>query len=161
MKKGMTILEVLVASIMLAIIVASIFPIIGWLTTKSKEKQYDGQASTIMAAGVEVAYNALLGDWDAYHAGIVGSPEVYHPAVDIGTGGWVLDDGEELVEARYTRRIEVVEVCRQESTGERIMGICGAGAAIDANSRMVTSIVSWKERGSNKEISANLLLTRI
>lgn len=150
----MSIIEVTVATVMLALLVASIFPIIGWLIQSTKSKQYDAQASVVLTAGVEVAYNVFLADWDGFGAG------TYHPAQYV-SGEWTLENGEDVVDARFNRKIEVKEVCRNNDTGEVVEGACGSGSSIDINSRLVTTTVRWKEKGTDKEIQANLLLTDI
>lgn len=164
MRRGLSIVEVMVAVAVLGVMVVSIFPVLGWMINKSQQLQYGNQASSVLAEGMEVTYNVFLADWEEF-GGCSGGC-VYHPAVRPGavpgSWEWTLLDGEEAdVEARFRRRVEIEEVCRRDDSGEIVEGGCGSGASIDANSRWVVGTVEWTEKGQEREISARLLLTRL
>lgn len=162
MKKGFTLIEVLVSFGMMSIVVASLYPIVSWLITRSKFLQYDASASILLQEGAEVAYNVIVPDWQGFLDKF--SDGEYHPAVDLSATPpeWTLVSNPETnVEARFERVITIASVCRNDSTGEIVNGTCGAGSTVDKNSKMVTTSVKWQEQQKEKEISSSLLVTNL
>jgi len=156
MKRGFTLLEVLVACVILGILVAAIFPVIGWLIKKARQAQYDSQAARVVQAGTEAAYSVLQADWGAMVPGMVYSPQV---VVTADGPRWGMSAGESQVEARFWRRIVVNEICREPQNGEQTA--CGGVNIVDGNSKEVVTTVRWLEEGNNKEISARLLVVKL
>ena len=151
----MTLLEVVISLGMLAVIMSVVFPVMGWLITKSKQLEYENQAGVVMATGMEVAYNVLLSDWNGVAPG-----GTYQPGTAVGGEGlqWTLVNGTGLAQARFTRWIEVSEVCRDAQTGERVG--CDAGD-VDQNSKLLKSYVRWTEKQAEKTISSELLMVKL
>ncbi|MCI0530675.1 MAG: prepilin-type N-terminal cleavage/methylation domain-containing protein, partial [candidate division Zixibacteria bacterium] len=99
MKKGVTILEVLVSMAVLAIISASIFPVVGWLINRTYKYQYDGRAAAVLLEGAEAAYAVLLAEselaavpedaWTGYVSG-----QHYQPVPNGSDDAWELIPGE-------------------------------------------------------------------
>ena len=156
MKQGLTIIEVLVALVFLSLVTVSIFPMVGWLITRSRQAQYDSQAAIVMQDGVETAYSVLMTDWNAMTAGEVYSPQV----VLTGTGQhWGMSLGESQVEARFTRGVRVETVCRNPGSGE--IEDCGPGTDVDDKSKALNTTVRWLEKGIPKQIAASLLVVNL
>ena len=162
-RQGFSLIEVLVALAMLSIIMATFFPLLGWLISRSRASIYDAQATLVLQEAMESAYNVMAGnwddDWEDYPEGI------YHPAADVTSTPevWVLLPGPESgVEARFNRQIEITAVCRDQGNGERNNGACPPTAETrDNNSKMMVATVDWMEGGRVKSLSANLLVVKM
>jgi len=160
-KSGFTLIEVLVSLAILAILLTTFLPLLGWLISRTRATEYDAQASLVLQEAMEVSYNVMAGSWDrswsVYPAGI------YHPSLDVSMSPekWILVSGNETgVEARFDRKIEILPVCRNQGNGDILPGVCNMHAGtVDDNSKMVVGTVEWKENGRPKSISAQLLVT--
>ena len=156
MKKGLTLLEVIISLGMLAVIMSVVLPVMGWLITRSRQLEYENQAGVVMAAGMEVAYNVLLADWDKAVAG--GTYQIGVELKSDGSREWTLVSGSGLVQSRFTRWVEVSQVCRDGQSGER--KDCGQGTA-DVNSKLLKTSVKWMEKQTEKTIGSELLVVRL
>jgi hypothetical protein len=141
---------------------STVFPTLGWLITKAKALRYESQAAVLLQESMEVVYNVFLQDWSGVY-GTFGDG-VYHPAreatVDPSVQKWTLAEGEKTgVETRFTRKIELVSVCRNSADGSQ--SGCGPGAGTDLNSRKVRSEIAWVEGGVTRTLKAELLLVRL
>jgi len=162
MKKGFTLMEVIVSFGIMTIVVASLLPIVSWLITRSKFLQYDAAASVLLQEGMEISYNMIVTDWTGFLATFPDG--IYHPAVDAISvpEKWTLVTGSETnLETRFERSILISPVCRNDSTGEIVTGVCGSGSTLDGNSRLVTTTVKWLEQQTDKTITASLLVTNL
>jgi|SRR3989344_23109 len=154
MKRGFTVIEVLIAIVMLSVTAATVFPAVGWLIIKSRQLVYDAQAASVLQEGMEASYNVLLTGWDDMRAGRTYSPQVEFAG---GEQRWAMTEGEEEVETRFTRGIQVGEVCRYNETGEQA-DCDDDDVTLDPESKLLTGKVSWTERGEDKVITATLLV---
>jgi prepilin-type N-terminal cleavage/methylation domain-containing protein len=156
MRKGVSIVEVLVAVVVLAVTASAVFPVMWWLINKSGGLRYEAEASTVLQQGMEAAYNVVIADWDAVQASLT-----YYPSRVLEGGGqrWVLVEGEDEVAARFTRGIAVEAVCRNASTGQVME--CAAGGLLDLNSKMLTGTVTWQEKGVTRSVSAKLMVVNM
>jgi len=152
--KGFTLMETVLAVAMLSILAIAIFPTLGLLIQKSTLLRYDTQAAAILQEGMEVVYNVAAADWDT-----VAVDQIYHPAVEAGTGMWTLLPGEQTVEAKYVRQITVSPVCRQGEEGR--WEVCGEDGRVDARSKLIRGEVRWQERGNDRVINAELLIVKL
>lgn len=158
-QSGFTLVEILVSITMVVIFAMAVFPIISWLTVRSRQFQYSTQAGELLQEGMEATYNVMLStsNWGDFADGMV-----YHPAVDT-TGGsdkWSLELNEEQnLETRFKRRITMSSICRNKDTGEVVD--CIEGSIIDNSSRRVTVWVGWIENQADKHVQAQLFLTKI
>lgn len=160
MKSGLTILEVVVSLAIFSLLIAGIFPTIGWLITRSKKLQYSHQAAILLAEGLEVAYNVFLGDWAAF------GPGIYHPALKSSQGSWqwTLKPGVTQAQAKFDHQIQVESVCRQNGTGQLVnptSGCTAPGTAPDPNSYWLTASVNWTEAAGPQVLKAKLLITKL
>lgn len=154
-------MEVIVAIAVLTILIAVFFPVVGWLTAKTKYLQYDNQASALVQEGIEVTYDVLQNDWDEDFERYVENAD-YHPVPDMGK--WTLSSGDEDgVEGRFTRSVTVSKICRNTVDGKWVEGITGCSGSWvwDINSKLVKTRVIWVERGRTKTLDARFLISRI
>lgn len=162
MRRGFTLVEVLATLSMFLLVMGSTVPVVSWLVVKSKYLQHDASASLLMQEGVEVAYNVLTSDWSA---SAIQYPEgIYHPAVDASSDPykWTLLPGDQTnLEARFSRRVEIADVCRRNGSGELVEEACGSGSVGDINSRKITSTVLWTENQQTKSLTSELLITKL
>ncbi len=158
MKKGTTLLEVLISLAILGILMGSFFPTVAFLTRQSRKFQYDSEASSVLQEGMEIAYNVFLTNWNA-----VSDTGTYHPVLNasVDPNIWGLEPDEKMVRSRYTRKIEVFRVCRNLSSGQQKTGECISGNDYDLNSRLIKTTVIWKENQVDREIASELLITRL
>lgn len=162
MKRGFTLIEIIVSFGIMSVVVASLFPIVSWLITRSKFLQYDAAASVLLQEGMEISYNVIVADWNEFLATFPDG--TYHPAVDAVSipEKWTLVPGSETnLETRFERTISIAPVCRNDSSGELVTGSCGTGSTLDGNSKMITTTVKWKEQQKDKTITASLLVTNL
>lgn len=159
-RKCFTLVEVLVAMGMLCIVITTLLPIVTWLVTRSTYARYDTQATLLLQEGMEISYNLAASDWMEF---TVNYPDgIYHPAVNVTVtpNKWMLVTGEETgLEARFTRRINIEAICRDDITGEIVTGTCGTGSNLDEKSKYIVTTVMWKEKQNDKEIKSELLVT--
>lgn len=161
MKKGFTLLEVLVSMAMLGVLVTAVFPVVGWLITKSAQYRYDSEAAEILQEGAEAAYNIMLAttNWGAIPVGQ--TLHVQENVVSTDTFSWTFDLGPENdINAKFDRWLRVDEVCRDSVSGNRLID-CSGGATVDTKSRLVTVFVEWEEAGVTKPIKAELLVVKL
>lgn len=160
-RPGFTIIEVVLTIALLAILTSTLFPLVAWLTAKSRSLKYQGEAGMVMQEGVEVAYNKLLSDWDEkfsqYPEG-----DLFHPAVE--DGKWILSSGEETgVNGRFSRNITLSKICRNKADGKYKEGITGCADTWqwDKNSKLVKVHVEWNEKGEKVHDDMQLLVTKL
>jgi len=78
-----------------------------------------------------------------------------------GTKHWTLISGEETaLETRFTRRLEISNICRNPRTGD-IRPNCGNGESIDEYSRLVTETVIWSESGQTRQLTTSWVVAKI
>lgn len=157
MKRGITIMEVIISVSLLTTIAAIIFPTINWLITKSKQLEYENEAVLLSTQNLEVAYNVLQDNWASVTAG-----KIYQPGEILDADNnlkWALFEGEGVAQANFRRRIEVSEVCRDEMTGVRTA--CDIDDIRDERSLLLRSVVRWTERERERNIVNDLLVIRL
>lgn len=160
MKKGFTLLEVILSVAVLAMLVTSIFPVIAWLTERQGRLKFESQAGVLLSQAVEVGYSVLLtaADWSVFSNG-----STFHPAVvSDGNEGyiWGLDLGAYDAEPGFGRVLQIEQVCRNSSSGERDVN-CAYGSVVDPSSRVMHVTVTWHERGNLRNADTELLVTKI
>lgn len=173
MRKGYIILEVLIAITILAVIIAATFSVIRVSSAKTSVSADKMEAVILAEQGVEVAHNLMQSDWavNPIYEG------VYHPALEISGGfkNWKLRlDAENGVNSRYTREIVVANPCRKgdgiiatkpsgvifgtESTDIGDPCPSGTGSTKDLESRLITALISWKDREGARSFKTTLLV---
>jgi type II secretory pathway pseudopilin PulG len=168
-------LEVIVSIAVFVVVITFLYPTVAWLVTRSRQLQYGSEAATLLQSGQEVAYNIFLGNWSAY-----GNGRYKYTSGNIDTADSTSPQAWKLVSmaasevetvGRFSRYINIYSACRLTAgTGANIGKLqvppqanpgCQSGYSIDTNSKVVVTTVSWIERGSNKQISASLLVVKI
>jgi Tfp pilus assembly protein PilV len=156
--KGYLILEALISIVILTFVVLSLFSSISFVVLRTEKSKYDSEASLLMQEGIEVAYNVLLSNWERY------TSNTYYPAPNVTTNEWDLVEGTETnIKTRYTRSITFSKVCRKpdgEIVAPSASGICAAGS-VDQHSRMIKTLVEWKEGTETKKAETELLVFSI
>ena len=158
-QNGFLIIETLIAIVIFSLVAFSLFSTISFLQIRTQKSRYDAEATALAQEGTEIAHNALFADWG-------GSPSgQYFPAFNASEEDWILLSGKETdLETRFTRYIELIDVCRDTVTGEQIVSfeetnICTG--EIDDNSRIIKTVISWQEGDSEKEIITRLLSFKV
>jgi Tfp pilus assembly protein PilV len=150
-RQGYFLIEALLSIVIFSVLILSIFSMISFLQNRTKRSNFESEASILLQDGMEIAHSALLADWDGY------PEDTYFPALDADSNTWLLLPGVETdLQARYTRSIEVKDVCRDVSTGEIIRSSCVG--EIDEISKEIVTTLSWKERDLDQELTARLLI---
>jgi type II secretory pathway pseudopilin PulG len=157
-KNGFTLLESVIALAFLIIIVTTMLPILSWLISRTKASAYEAAASLVLQETMEVSYN-VMSVWPEYPDG------TFHPAINVAVSPetWILLSGEQdNVEAKFTRWVEVLPVCRDQVTGERVMTECNnTSENRDSDSKLLKGVVEWQEQGRDKSIAAELLVVNM
>ena len=154
-KKGYFLIEALLSIVIFSVLVLSIFSMISFVQNRATRSNFDSEAALLLQEGTEIAHSVLLGDWENY------GDAVYFPLFNATTETWELKEGEENnLHALFSRKIELMKVCRDSSTGNILSTNFPCEGQIDPNSRIVKTTITWLERGVNKEISAQLLVLK-
>ena len=157
MRKGALLLEIVISFVILGMVSAVFFPAIVTLVKRSHQLKHAAVAAAILQEGMEATYNVFLSGWSGWEEG------VYHPVVVVGPGTkhWTLISGEETaLETRFTRRLEISNICRNPRTGD-IRPNCGNGESIDEYSRLVTETVIWSESGQTRQLTTSWVVAKI
>lgn len=175
MKKGLTLLEVVLSFAILSILVVSVYPVIGWLITRSKQLQYGSEAAMVLQQGAEATYNIFLDNWNAFGNGRYRyAVTVADPADPNSPPAWTLVSlaaGEVDEVGRFGRVIRVFSACRlTNGTGQNAGKLqeppeadpgCNVNFAPDPNSKVIITSVDWAENTVTKHIEARLLVTKL
>lgn len=140
-KKGFSIIELLIAIAFIAVIIVSIFTI----------SQFNGQVRKINDERTQALYYAVEGieaaklmTWDQLTSGdwhFTKNGNVW----DIAAGG-------ELINAKYTRTINVSPVARQSSYQGNVYGDIVASGSSDPDTKKVVVTIDWLSKtGVNKQ----------
>lgn len=160
-KKGSILLEAILATVVLAMIAFSIFPLLSFLLKRTERSKYEPQASTLLSEGMEATYNILISaiDWNSY------ATETNYRLAKTASNKWQLLTGTESdIETRYTRNISFTKACRDNNgflvlPQDYVSGACPG--TLDINSRVITVNITWKEAEVNKILNANLLVLNV
>jgi hypothetical protein len=142
-------LEILISALIMGIVIASVFPTLGFLLRRVKRSSDDIQANLLLQEGMEITYAALVTDWSAF------GNDSYKTSLDLTAPepSWtILPAAEDVIEAKYHRTITVSPITRDE-----VSGVIGPGS-VDPASRMVTTTVTWESAGVTKQIHADLIV---
>lgn len=152
-KQGSILIEALLAVVVLAMVVLSVVPMLSFLLRRTSQSRYASQAGLLMQEGMEVTYNVLISDWDAYP-----NDGIYHPGKS--SGKWTLfGNHEENLETLFTRSIEIKKACRVN--GEVVPDEPSCPGSRDPDSKMVTTTISWVENGEEKNVSSTLMMVNM
>lgn len=155
-------MEVMISITVLTMVTVSVLPIVGWLISRGRNFANENRAGFLLQEGMEVGYNVFLDKWDDEF--VVYPEGIYHPAVSVADGqdSWVLLPGaQDGLETRFSRKIEVGKVCRDQTSGEWSEFPCSGTNVFDEKSRIIKTSVYWNESGKPTSVNAKLLLTKL
>lgn len=145
-KDGISIIELLVAIALCAIALTCLLGLIAFSFQTNYSVKNNTLARDLMQEAAEIAKNIRDGSaWDTDGIGTITNGLDYHPEKSGSPPKWILVQGNETV-GIFTRKIVFEAVLRD--AGDNIVLIGGAN---DPDTRRVTVIVSWNERGRNRE----------
>lgn len=152
--QGFLILEALISVTIIAIVAVNVFPLVNFMIRRSTRIKDDAVADSLLHEGLEVGYNLLNNPlwWDSH------PPGDYIVAIDTSGADWVweLTPGpEEVINAKYLRKLSISDVCRDPSTGERDT----PGCSLDPLTRVVKSTLTVQD-SVLPPIMAELLIVR-
>lgn len=149
-QSGFLIVEVLISIAILGLIVVTLVSTLSVVTIRSNRSKFESDAVELTQQAMELSRNALISNWDSYPTG------EYFPIFDAGSQVWELEPGVEgVLRGRFTRKIEIDDVCRTQDTGNRIS--CPGGTK-DTKSRLISIKITWNEKEAVKEVEAELML---
>lgn len=154
-ESGYLLLEVLMAIVLFSMVVLTLFGMLSFLQRRTQVSTFESNAGVLLQEGMEIAHNALLSNWNSYPDG------EYKPVFVEIDNSWDLLPGEETdVQARYSRKIELKQICRSTIDGQRLdIGSCrDTGGVIDMNSREIITTIGWLEKGSPRELSTSFIV---
>lgn len=157
--QGFLLVEALMSVTVFALMAVSVIPVIAFMFQRTAHSKYEQEASLLLQEGMEVAYNTFIADPTSVSDG------VYRPALEyVGPSAddyhWTLESGaENNIKTRYNRSVSVEEVCRNQDSGEIVpLADCFGDNKMDDKAKSVEGIVSWTEGGSERQLSAKLLV---
>jgi len=153
MKKGYFLIEALLSIVIFSVLILSLFSMVSFLQRRVNRSTYEAEAARLLQDGIEIARSAILADWGGY------ADTSYFPAFDNDSESWILLPGEEAgLEVRFSRKIELRQVCRDSSTGVLLSYSQTCSGEPDPLSREVVTTVWWNEAGQERQINAKLLV---
>ncbi len=156
--QGFFILEALLSVVVLSLVLLSLFSMVSFLQLRTVRSTFVSDASLLLQEGMEIAHTAILASWTKYPDG------EYSPAFNALAENWELVPGEETeLQTRYTRKIELKKVCRNQDTGEQLdTGAAGCGGPLeDKNSRIIVTTIDWSDKGREESITGSLLVLKL
>jgi hypothetical protein len=154
---GFLIIEVLIALVILTTVTLSIYTLVRTTQIKTTRSDFSADMAILAQNGMEIASDNLRSDWDAVPEGS------YYPVFDSDLNTWGLvplaDPQETGIEARYTRNIQVKNVCRSNATGEILEESLCSGT-IDKTSKLIEVNVGYMNPNFGKPLSTDLLVIK-
>jgi prepilin-type N-terminal cleavage/methylation domain-containing protein len=149
--KGFTMIEVLIAIVIMTVVLLSVFSIIKSTEVRTQASDYATDMTILAQNGIEIASDNLKNNWDAI------TPGDYKATFEDGSNTWTLSPGEEVgLESKFTRKIIIASICR-DTHGEIIQSDPCSGA-VDSNSKMIKVSVGWMNSKLGDPITAELLV---
>lgn len=134
-KRGYSLVELLVALGIFSFIIPVIFA--GFVATRDGQPQQRNrvQAAALLKETIEAVRVVRERGWVEFAV-----DGVYHPAIDTGTGSWILASGAENL-GLLTRQVTISSVERDPISGE----IVDAGGEIDPSTKKIEIDISWNQ----------------
>ncbi len=147
--RGYSLVELLVALGIFSFIIPVIFA--GFVATRDGQPQQRNrvQAAALLKETIEAVRVVRERGWVEFAV-----DGVYHPAIDLDTGTWVLVSGAENV-GLLTRQVTISSVQRDPTSGE----IVDAGGELDPSTKKVAIDISWNQPLVSN-FSSSIYLTR-
>jgi len=151
MKKGFTLVEVLVAMALLMVLTVGLVGLTQLSVRASAVSRLRVGAMAILSETMEATMAVRASNFGSL------DERVYHP--EVAEGKWALVDGTEMVRG-IERWVEISKVQREISCGgERVCPIVESGGVVDPVTFKAKAVVVWQERGEDKREELESLLT--
>lgn len=153
LEKGVTLVEVLVAA---GIIVTFLTTLVSVHNTylRSSFSNVDSVKATFLAEeGIEAVKGIRDTSWASNILPLTNGTAYY---LVFGNGAWSLNTTSTSVDSRFYRKITLSAVNR-----DSVSAITTSGGTLDANTRKITSSVSWLDRGATTTRSIDTYIANI
>lgn len=151
--KGFTIIEVLLAIVVVTVVLLSVFSIIKSTQIRTQTSDHATDMTILVQNGIEIASDNLKNNWDSV------TPGNYKAVFEESENTWKLTPGEETdLDSKFTRKIAISSVCR-DINGE-ITQNDPCDGTIDYDSKIVKVSVDWTNSIFGDPIVAELLVIK-
>lgn len=165
-QKGSTLIEILIASTVLALVLTGFLSALAALGISELKSRHKTEASLLAKESIEIAYNLSISDWNAfynyrdnhYH------PSLYCPPTKAGCdleseGYYNFELGTEFIKDKYSRLLNIQSVYRN-NLGDMSL-TPKPNYSLDPNSLMLKSQVSWKDTSTEDKIVYEMIITNL
>ncbi len=141
-KKGIAVVEILIAIGIIAIIISSLLGVVVFSLKLSASIKETTTADALAQEIVEAVRNFRDGtDWDSDGLGILNTGSAYYPEKSGDTPpAWMLVEGEEVING-FVRKVVFVDVMRDANDN-----IVESGGTNDPDTRKIIATVSWESK---------------
>lgn len=154
MKRGFSIVEILVAVFIIAIALTGLSGLSSFSLRASLLSKQTAQANSVAQETLESLRNFRDGTyWSANGLGALAVGVDYYPQKTGSPAKWQLVQGTETT-GIFTRKIILSNVQRDANDN-----IVGSGGISDPQTKKVVAAVSWQERGKSHEVELTTYLT--
>lgn len=133
---GFSLIELLVAISFIAVIVMTVVTISAFDSRLFRENEDRTRALFWVMGGIEAARTL---EWTDLAAG------EYHPVLE--SGAFTLLPGSDLLENKFTRRIIISDVYRENESNGHAYGAVVEAGTLDPDTKKITSAVEWTSSG--------------
>lgn len=148
-QKGISIIEVIVALGILAVILVGIFQLVSYSLNTVRNNEHQSQATSLASEAMEASRFVRDDDWDTFAA--LDTQLDFHPVE--GTG-WTLQSGCENI-GIFQRCIDINQVYRDNVTGDPV----DSGGILDPDSREVIVEITWTDNNRDHDYYIESYLT--
>ncbi len=153
-KKGFSLIEVIVASSIIAVSVISILAVYTTFLRNTFDNTASLQASYLAEEGIEAAKSMRDFGWNQnINPLTVGTN--YYPYFNTGANKWQATSSSSTIDATFTRTFKVDNAYRDASDNLVTSG------TLDSNSRLLTVNVTWVQGTSTKTKTLQTYLTNL
>ena len=163
-QKGFSVAELMIAIFILAVVTVSFYEVAIFSLKLSKENKNEIKAAYLAEEGIEAVRNIRdQVSWTDIADGKTGIGELdldiddtYYPV--ISGNSWeltIIDPG--LINNRFSRKVVFEKLSRDPDSGD--IEDLYSSVNDDENSRRITVIVSWQEKGKTKDVTLVTYLT--
>ena len=151
------VLEALITIVIFGMLVVAIFPSLNFLVVRSRRTKENSQASILLQEGMEATYNVLTQSPDPDLSGFAdGQYNLAQSPASWVLNGPIFPTLPEVIDIYY-RTITIEKVCRNDASGGQEP--C-SGDNEDPNSKKVTTVITWTENSSDKDIKAEMVVVK-
>lgn len=148
-QKGISIIEVIVAIGILAVILVGIFQLVSYSHMTIRKNEHQAKATSLASEAIEAVRFVRDDDWEIFAA--LDPSLDYYP---VEGSGWSLASGCENIDI-FQRCIDINRVYRDNITGDPV----DSGGTEDPDSREVIVTISWTDNNRSHEYQIDTYLT--